>query len=562
MTLTQITEKGIKDGEIVNADINASAAIAKSKLASLDIVNGDINASAAIVGTKISPDFGSQDIVTTGHVGVGTASPLSGAKLTVASQCLAITGQNTAHSANSLRLGEEGSGLAQLRAYGPDTSNAGSFQFTTSNSNGTGGSTNALRITADGKIGIGTTSPNQLLEVANSSGGATISISTDQQPGSVASKKYNNLDFTGYNNIVMARIQSWDESSSTGQGFLTFHTHLHNTGLQEHLRIMNDGKIGIGSTSPNQKLHISGGGIQLDDGWNTQWGGNTDRAYVQGTSGSNGELFFATNNGRKMTIFGNGAVGIGTTSVGTGTVTIKGTTNAYGGVGNATVSVGAALQLEDDQGRRVSFWAPKSGEGAIGSITNHDFVIVTGNTEKARFSNNTGNFSIADGDLKFSTAGHGIDFSATSDLSSSPNELFNDYEVGTWTPSLNKAGATGNADGSVGSRAGFYVKSGSMLWISFYWYSADLSFGTGSNAWYIANVPHNLIHNINSAYQFIPGGYLYQNAHTGVSYQAGYRWQSNNANGANTLTMYGQGNTTNASGGAYEFSGCGVLRTT
>ena len=33
MTLTQITEKGIKDGEIINADINASAAIAGSKIA-------------------------------------------------------------------------------------------------------------------------------------------------------------------------------------------------------------------------------------------------------------------------------------------------------------------------------------------------------------------------------------------------------------------------------------------------------------------------------------------------------------------------------------------------
>ena len=32
MTLTQITEKGIKDGEIVNADINASAAIDGSKI--------------------------------------------------------------------------------------------------------------------------------------------------------------------------------------------------------------------------------------------------------------------------------------------------------------------------------------------------------------------------------------------------------------------------------------------------------------------------------------------------------------------------------------------------
>ena len=32
------------------------------------IVNADINASAAIAGTKISPDFGSADVVTTGNL--------------------------------------------------------------------------------------------------------------------------------------------------------------------------------------------------------------------------------------------------------------------------------------------------------------------------------------------------------------------------------------------------------------------------------------------------------------------------------------------------------------
>ena len=47
MALTQISTKGIKDGTITNADINASAAIA---------------------GTKISPDFGSQNITTTGSI--------------------------------------------------------------------------------------------------------------------------------------------------------------------------------------------------------------------------------------------------------------------------------------------------------------------------------------------------------------------------------------------------------------------------------------------------------------------------------------------------------------
>lgn len=39
MALTQITEKGIKDGEIINADINASAAIARTKLANVDLVD-------------------------------------------------------------------------------------------------------------------------------------------------------------------------------------------------------------------------------------------------------------------------------------------------------------------------------------------------------------------------------------------------------------------------------------------------------------------------------------------------------------------------------------------
>ena len=43
----------IAAGVIVNADVNASAAIAKSKLASLDVVNADVNAAAAIAGSKL-----------------------------------------------------------------------------------------------------------------------------------------------------------------------------------------------------------------------------------------------------------------------------------------------------------------------------------------------------------------------------------------------------------------------------------------------------------------------------------------------------------------------------
>ena len=105
-----ISNAGVVDitaGSIINADINASAAIAFSKLATLTsgsilvgngsnvaaavavtgdvtlsnagvtsiaagaIVNADVNVAAAIAGTKIDPDFGSQNIETTGTVNDG-----------------------------------------------------------------------------------------------------------------------------------------------------------------------------------------------------------------------------------------------------------------------------------------------------------------------------------------------------------------------------------------------------------------------------------------------------------------------------------------------------------
>ena len=41
------------------------------------IDNADVNTSAAIAGTKISPNFGSQNLVTTGNVGIGTGAGTS-----------------------------------------------------------------------------------------------------------------------------------------------------------------------------------------------------------------------------------------------------------------------------------------------------------------------------------------------------------------------------------------------------------------------------------------------------------------------------------------------------
>ena len=54
--------------QLFRADRLKDSSITSTKILDGTIVNADVNASAAIAGTKISPDFGSQNIATTGTV--------------------------------------------------------------------------------------------------------------------------------------------------------------------------------------------------------------------------------------------------------------------------------------------------------------------------------------------------------------------------------------------------------------------------------------------------------------------------------------------------------------
>ena len=72
-----VTSAKIADGAIVNADINASAAIAKTKLASLDVVNADVNASAAIAFSKMANLTTSRALVSDGNGDVSVSAVTS-----------------------------------------------------------------------------------------------------------------------------------------------------------------------------------------------------------------------------------------------------------------------------------------------------------------------------------------------------------------------------------------------------------------------------------------------------------------------------------------------------
>ena len=68
------------NGSIDNTNIDTGANIAYSKLSlGGSILNADVNASAAIAGTKIDPDFGAQNIETTGTITVSGAASIGGA---------------------------------------------------------------------------------------------------------------------------------------------------------------------------------------------------------------------------------------------------------------------------------------------------------------------------------------------------------------------------------------------------------------------------------------------------------------------------------------------------
>ena len=132
-----VNSANIVDGSIVNDDINNSANIQGSKLANDSvaltklgggtlpsditvtstniedgtIVNADVNDSAAIAGTKITPNFGSQNVVTTGTAGTGNLTV--GGTITVSGT---VDGRDVASDGTKLDTIETGATADQTNA--------------------------------------------------------------------------------------------------------------------------------------------------------------------------------------------------------------------------------------------------------------------------------------------------------------------------------------------------------------------------------------------------------------------------------------------------------------
>lgn len=219
-----------------------------------------------------------------GNVGVGTASPAQ--RLDVAGNVL-LSGQSTAEQFIRIGSGRTGNGFSYLDLQG-DTTYSGGMRVirlnngANSSSNiehrGTGAlqlvtyeagpvnfftnSTERMRVTESGNVGIGTASPAQRLTVNGSvfmSGGdgTAVSWASDLSSHYVRfNSSLNGLQMQGFG----------------GLAFLT-------GGANERMRITSDGRVGIGTASPINSLDVVGGNARVR--WNVSTGSN---ACIQATT--------------------------------------------------------------------------------------------------------------------------------------------------------------------------------------------------------------------------------------------------------------------------------------
>ncbi|MGB5083656.1 MAG: immunoglobulin-like domain-containing protein [Methylocystis silviterrae] len=265
-------------------------------------------------------------ISSAGNVGIGTTTP--GSILHLESS-LPILSLNTNTSGNSARINFRSNNALTSVITADFTDN--SLQFFNN------GATR-LYIGNTGNVGIGTSTPQTLLDISKAGSGTTITS------GSPATLSITNPNSTN-NNFADLFFSTIDTSGTTAvgskiTGVFTSHTAgamtsdiaflTRNTSLAERMRITSSGNVGIGTTSPDERLTVEESGTDHANITINQ--GNASSAYdsylifekqgsVVGTVGYDaGDSVLKINNSANwagvnhLAISASGNVGIGTTT--------------------------------------------------------------------------------------------------------------------------------------------------------------------------------------------------------------------------------------------------------
>jgi len=289
-------------------------------------------------------------ILTTGEVGIGTASP---------SYTLDVKGSgNTAARFTNTGASDN----VQIRFRGNQTN---AEQWAIGNEITTGGtgrnfdifdlvaSQGRLRIDSSGNVGIGTTSPQVPCDV----NGAIRTISaTFAAPTSGAG-----LEIRYVSSLDAASLLSFNRSTGAYKPYLVDASYqAFSISGSEKMRIDSAGNVGIGTASPAEKLNVVGGNIRIETSYGLRFPdsggafslpGNGEMVWGNGQAltleamNSDGTIVFTTNNrAERMRITSTGSVGIGTTSP-AAQLTVKSATAAIQIDVSASASANPELKL-------------------------------------------------------------------------------------------------------------------------------------------------------------------------------------------------------------------------
>jgi len=226
--------------------------------------------------------------------------------------------------------------------------------------------------------------------------------------------------------------------------------------------------------------------------------GNVTVATGATISGSTNTITASTNGSERLRITSDGKVGVGEDNVQAHFHVAKNIadSDAINWTGSQ-LSVATPISGNSTANRATIYFAPYGSDnnyapsaisasaGTSGASTLKFFTNASGNLtgqvqnyERLRITSG-GDIQVANGNLVFSTAGTGIDFSANSNAAGMTSELLDDYEEGSWTPSMTFGGGS---TGLTGSFTGTYTKVGRLVMAQFQLTVTSKGSSTGSLA--------------------------------------------------------------------------------